>query len=567
MSPAEPEAGGGGLALSPGEPRATREEWEAAAAAVLRKARRLGPDDPDSAVWGALTHSTLDGVPVPPLGTPDALPGAISAARPLQPGGRDVRVELFGDDPVRVNREALADLDGGATSLWLHADGGTDLAAVLDGVLLDLAAVVLDPGDDVLDAAQAFLGVLGDTEPAAGTSLGAPAHADDEVLVEVARLARAAGTLAVTIDASAVHDRGASEAQELGWSMAAGVRVLRVLDAAGVAPEEAAGLLEFRYAATDEQFVTIAKLRAARRLWLRVLALCEAPAVPQRQHAVTSAPMMSKYDPWVNMLRTTVAAFSATAGGADAVTVRSFDAPLGRPDAFGRRIARNQMALLLSESHVGQVTDPAGGAWAVERLTDDLAQAGWSVLQDVDAGADLDAAIADTVARRDQEVATRRRTITGLTEFPSRDEALPSRDPGPETVEVRRYGAAFEALRDRPASTPVFLATMGSVAEHTARATFASNLLAAGGIEVQSAGATDGVDDVLATYAGQQAVCLAGSDAAYADWGSDLVARLREAGARHVIVAGRPADLGVDDSCVLGVDALAFLTRTREVLG
>ena len=274
--------------------------------------------------------------------------------------------------------------------------------------------------------------------------------------------------------------------------------------------------------------------------------------------------MMSRYDPWVNMIRTTVAAFAATVGGADAVTVQPFDRPLGRPDAFGRRVARNQMALLLDESHVGTVIDPAGGAWAVERLTQDLAVAGWEFLQALDGGASLDDAVAAVVAERDRQVATRRRPLTGLTEFPHLAETLPERSGEPD--DVRRYGAAFEALRDEPATSPVFLATMGSVAAHTARATFAANLLAAGGIAVVVAGPTRDADGVLAAYDGQAVACLAGPDAAYDEWGADLVARLREAGARHVIVAGKPRDLDVDDSCAVGVDALAFLRRTREVL-
>ena len=338
----------------------------------------------------------------------------------------------------------------------------------------------------------------------------------------MARLALDAGVAAVVIDASAVHDRGASEAQELGWSMAAAARVLRVLEQAGIPVAESAGLVEFRYAATDEQLVTIAKLRAARLLWVRVLELSGAPAearLGQRQHAVTSRPMMSKYDPWVNMVRSTVAAFAATVGGADAVTVQPFDRPLGRPDAFGRRVARNQMALLLDESHVGTVTDPAGGAWAVERLTHDLAAAAWEFLQALEGGASLDDALAATSAERDRQVATRQRPITGLTEFPNLSEALPERADEPD--DVRRYGAAFEALRDEPAASPVFLATMGSVAAHTARATFAANLFGAGGVDVVTAGPTNDADGVLAAYAGQPVVCLTGPDAAYDGWGAD----------------------------------------------
>ena len=131
---------------------------------------------------------------------------------------------------------------------------------------------------------------------------------------------------------------------------------------------------------------------------------------------------------------------------------------------------------------------------------------------------------------------------------------------------MRRYAAPFEALRDEPAAAPVFLATMGTVAAHTARASFATNLFAAGGVAVDLAGPTDGVEQVLAAYDGQAVACLAGPDPAYAEWGADLVAALREAGASWVIVAGKPGDLGVDDSCAMGVDALDFLTRTREKL-
>jgi methylmalonyl-CoA mutase len=556
----------GSLALLlPGDEHG-RAEWEKAAADVLRRSGRLSVDDPDSLVWDRLTHKTLDDIPVAPLGTTDLPEGIGSEVRPARSGGWDVRVEVRGADSERLNAQALADLDSGATSLWIRAPADADLPTLLDGVLLDLAPVVLDAPDDPLHAARALLGHLDGTSPAEGTNLAVPATADDETLAEAARLARDAGVLGIVVDGTPVHDRGASDGQELGWSMATAARVLRTLGAAGFGVEEAARLMEFRYAATDEQFPSIAKLRAARRLWARVLSLSDADPVPQRQHAVTSRPMLSKYDPWVNMLRSTVAAFAAGAGGADAVTVVPFDSPLGRPDAFGRRIARNTSAILLAEAQLGRVADPAGGSFAVERLTHDLCLAAWEVLGDLDAGGSIDERIEATVARRDAEVATRRNPITGLTEFPHLGETLPSREPDPVAPEVRRFGAAFEALRDDPARRPVFLATLGQVAAYTARATFATNLLAAGGIEVRPAGATAGVDDLLAAYDGQPVVCLAGTDAAYAEWGVDAVAALRGAGARHVIVAGRPDGLDVDDSCARGVDALAFLHRTREKL-
>jgi methylmalonyl-CoA mutase len=280
------------------------------------------------------------------------------------------------------------------------------------------------------------------------------------------------------------------------------------------------------------------------------------------------------------MLRTCVAAFAAGVGGADAVTVLPFDAALGLPDAFSRRIARNTSALLISESHLSRVADPAGGAFAVEKLTDDLAVAGWAELDRIEGSGGVLAALADgslpgriaeVAEARDVQVARRTRPLTGLSEFPNLHETLPERAPyaaGAPTV--RPYGHAFEALRDEPAAGAVFLATMGTVAAHTARATFASNLFAAGGIDVVNAGRHDDLAAVLASYAGpdggQPVVCLVGADAAYDAWGAALVAALREAGARWVIVAGKPGDLGADDACAMGVDALDFLTRTREKL-
>jgi len=566
--PTELEPEQGSLDLASPEDSYTRADWEAATAAVLRKTKRMSGDDDDALVWEKLTRTTLDEIRIAPLGTPALLEDLQTAGRPTRTGEWDIRAHLTvaDGDAKELNGAAQVDLNGGVTSLWLEVDGDTDLAVLLDGVLLDLAPVVLDAGDDQVRVARAFLDLLGETTPAPGTNLGGR----DATLVDVARLAQEASVLGVVVDATIAHDQGASDAQELGWSMAVGAAYLRELTEAGFTVDEAAGLMEFRYAATDEQFPTIAKLRAARRLWARVVELSEGIHTQQRQHVVTSRPMMSKYDPYVNMLRTTVAAFAAGVGGADAVTVLPFDSPLGRPETFGRRIARNTSALLMHESHVAKVADPGGGAFAIEKLTDDLAVAGWAELgrieEDGGVGSGFQARVDEVVAKREIETAKRKRPITGLTEFPNLAEQLPERtSTGSAAETVRRYGASFEALRDQPVKAPVFLATLGTVAAHTARATFASNLFAAGGIAVEPAGATAGVDELLTAYAGQSVVCLAGSDTTYAEWGSEAVAALREAGAQHVIIAGKARD-DVDDACATGIDALDFLTRTREVL-
>ena len=250
----------------------------------------------------------------------------------------------------------------------------------------------------------------------------------------------------------------------------------------------------------------------------------------------------------MNLLRTTVAAFAAGVGGADAVTVLPFDSPLGRPDAFGRRIARNISRPADRRVPRRRVTDPAGGAYAVEKLTDDLAAPAWDVFGRIEDrartwprhGRGRRGRGATGRSRR------RRRPITGLSEFPNLAEAAARaasrRD---RATGVRRYGAAFEALRDDPPSAHVFLATLGPVAAHTARAGFATNLLAAGGVAVDVAGATAGVDDLVAAYAGQRGrlpgrhrrgVRRVGREAA--------AAPCARPARRRVVLAGKPADVG-----------------------
>ncbi|GAA1925487.1 methylmalonyl-CoA mutase family protein [Nocardioides hwasunensis] len=562
--------------------------WEAATAAVLRKARRLGEDAPDADVWSALTRTTLDGIAVAPIGQASDLEGLTTAGRPARAGAWDVRTSLVGDDAAAVNEAALVDLDNGATSLHLDLAHGTDLAAALRGVLLDLAPVTLERPDATQSEALARLLEETPGDPHPGSNLSAdPATAlalgdgvdDGSTLVEgfvaTVRRAQALGVLGAVVDGTALHDLGASDAQELGWTMAVGVHYLRLLTEAGLPVDEAAGLIEFRYAASDEQFPTIAKLRAARRLWARVLEASDCSDVPQRQHVVTSRAMMGKVDPWVNMLRGTVAAFAAGVGGADAITVVPFDERLGQPDALGRRIARNTSSLLIEESHVAAVTDPAGGSYAVERLTDDLAVAGWAELGRIEsdggvgqqAAAGVKERVSAVRAEREAGIADRSRPLTGISEFPNLAETLPEREPWSRAGV--HYGQAYEDMRAAPAVQPVFLATMGTVAAHTARATFATNLLAAGGVAVEAAGATSDVASVTTAYAGQPVVCLAGTDAAYAEWGADLVAALRAAGAAYVVLAGKPGErtvTEVDDSCAMGVDALGFLGRIREEL-
>ena len=288
--------------------------WESDAAAVLRKAHRLAPDAPDNLAWSGLATTSLEGVVIPPLGTaaraPVPPPGVRGGAHGSTTGW-DIRA-LFADcSATRVARDAMADLEGGVTSLWLTVggDGVTldDIPAALAGVYLESAAVVLRPTGtvDETEAATRFTKLVEQQHisPAAGTNLGADPISRgirrrariDAVTVgqqigRLADIASGAGVAALVVDATTAHDLGAAEVAELGYSMALAVHYLRALVAAGLDLASSLELLEFRYTATVDQFLTIAKLRAARALWQRVTELCGLPsALPQRRASAQAA--------------------------------------------------------------------------------------------------------------------------------------------------------------------------------------------------------------------------------------------------------------------------------------
>ncbi|MFE3824800.1 methylmalonyl-CoA mutase family protein [Streptomyces sp. NPDC059092] len=622
-----------GLSLAAEFPDATREQWQNLVSGVLRKS---GRDAEGAAAEEALSTPLQDGLFTRPLytaqdapaGARDGAAGGFPGFAPFTRGGRplggavagwDVRQRHARPDPALTNEAVLSDLENGVTSLWLAvgADGVPvpELAAALDGVYLDLAPVALDAGDEFGPAALELLRIYderGVPREAARGTLGADpvgrfARTGQEVTGRTAEAAALAarcdrdhpGVRAIAVDALPYHEAGASDAQELGCSLATGVGWLRDLTASGLSVDAACRQLEFRYAATADQFLTIAKLRAARRLWARVAEVSGAgpAAAAQRQHAVTSTVMMTRRDPWVNMLRTTVAALAAGVGGADAVTVLPFDHALGLPDAFARRIARNTSTILVEESHLGRVIDPAGGSWYVERLTDELAHAAWAWFQEIERAGGQRAALrsglvgerlAATWAERSAKLATRREPITGVSEFPQLSEAPVEREapPAPPTggLPVVHRDEAYEELRARSdahlaatgARPRVFLAALGPAAAHTARATFATSLFQAGGIEPVHEPVTVDAATVADAFtrSGAGVACICSSDALYAEGAAPVAEALRSAGARRVFLAGRPGEqretyvrAGVDDFVVAGGDAIAVLTSVLDRMG
>ena len=585
------------LALWTG-PAVNASDWERAAADVLS---RLGRPPAGAAVPDLLAGTTIDGVTIPALGIgtaavsdPGAEPYVRGTPARLQNVRWDVRTQIVQPDPGRAAAAAIDDLTNGGTSLWITVGGNgsrlDDLPLVLDEVYLDLAPVVVQAtgGVTAVEAAWALAELLPRTDGVhPSTNLGADpvgrairtgSQPVPGELAEIVELALRSGVRAAVVDGTVAHEAGAAEVGELGYSIAVGVAYLRQIVAAGVPVERALSLLEFRYAATADQFLTMSKFRAARVLWHRVAQLSGVAAGgAQAQHAVTSWPMMTRYDPWTNLLRTTVGAFAASVGGADAITVQPFDAALGMPDSLGRRLARNTSALLLDESHIATAVDPVGGAPAVETLTAELAAAGWAEFQEIEAAGGILAAVVDgalprrwarTANERRQRTAFRLQPITGISEFPQRGELLLSR-PSYPVAQASGWAADFEAMRDMPMSRTVFIATLGPVASYGPRAAFAGNVLAAGGVETVIAGPNDSIEDLMVRYDGSGVVALAAADRVYATDGPAAVWALRTAGARWIILAGPPTpemEQLVDDSITPGDDVVAFLHRTRAHL-
>lgn len=592
----------------PGDTDSDIARWRTAVAGVLAKSTRRDPADLPAEAERLLDSPTYEGFPIRPLYTSlDALPEpALPGQWPYVRGGdalRDVKsgwrvAEVFptnGTSAADANGAVLLALTEGVSALVLRVGGAAaELDRLLDGVFLDLVPVVLDAGADYAAVSDAVLALLTDldddqrsrlsvdlgADPLTAALSARPAPGIADVVAAAAKVTGYQGRVrAITVDGPAFHDLGASASWELAGSIAAAVGYLRVLGEGGIAPGDALRQISFRFGADDDQFMTIAKLRAARQLWARVAEVVGDPdAGAARLHAVTSLPMMTRRDPWVNMLRTTLAAFSAGVGGADTVLVHPFDVAIpggfpGTAASFARRIARNTQLLLLEESHIGRVLDPAGGSWFVEDLTKALAEQAWKHFQDIESRGGFEGArdyvvaqIKEVAERRADDIAHRRTALTGVNEFPNLAE--PPLPQGDSLEAVVRYAAGFEALRDRSdaflertGSRPkALLLPLGPLAEHNIRSTFATNLLASGGIEA------------VTEDAGAKVAVICGTDARYGTEASAAVDAARKAGVAHVLLAGpekavAEADSKPDGYLTAKIDAVEALSDLLTRLG
>jgi methylmalonyl-CoA mutase len=604
-----------------------RAQWRRAVAEVLAKGGRRGAGELGEEPERLLDSETYEGFPIHALytaldGLPEpALPGDWPYVR-----GADARRDVlsgwkvaesfpapgFSGTAADGNAVVLDALVQGVSGLVLRIGTAgiavSDLDRWLEGVYLELAPVLLDAGDELPSAAAAMSALVagaGDDKRAAmSIDLGAdpvtaglsdrPAATVADVVSVAKGLAGRPGVRTITVDGPTFHNRGANAGWELAGVVAAATDYLRLLTDAGISVPDALDQISFRLVADDDQFMTIAKMRAARRLWGRVAdALGHPRGGAARIHAVTSLPMMTQRDPWVNMLRTTIAAFAAGVGGADTVEVLPFDIaiPGGFPGTrvdFARRIARNTQLLLLEESHLGRVLDAAGGSWYVEDLTETLAAQAWSNFQDIEsrggfrvAQDHIAAQIDEVGTRRTADIAHRRTAITGVNEFPNLAErplAVAS-----DSLAVQRYAREFEAVRDRSDAylartgvrPRVLLLPLGPLAENNIRATFAANLLASGGIEAVNPGTvTADALQAVARDAGTAVAVICGTDARYGSEAGVVVAAARAAGIEHVLLAGPekavadvPSEGRPDGFLTARIDAVQALSALLTRLG
>ena len=568
-----------------------------------------------------LVAKTYDGTAVQPLYAP-----AAAAPQPgrAHSGPWAILARVDAADPKTANELALTDLENGAGGLQLAFAGsagayGFGLPATEAAIEAALAGVFLHarapPEIDAPGHSRAAATALAahvakqkvdpkatlisfGLDPLGGLARGAATQPFGEIAAHMADAVKAlsgagfAGPFCVA-DARIVHAAGGTEAQELAYAISAALAYLRALEDGGLSLDAAAAAISFRIAVDADEFLGVAKLRALRRLWARVEEACGLAPSPALVHAETAWRMMTRRDPYVNMLRATVAVFSAAIGGADRISVLPFTQAVGLPDEFARRVARNTQLVLLEESNLDKVADPTAGAGGFEVLTAELCDKAWALVQQTEKAGGLAAQIASgalkadvekAAAERAKNVARRKDALTGASEFPNiAEKPVTVLAPAPTTQAVagalaaHRLSEPYEALRDKSDALAakgkrpsVFLANIGPIAAFTARATFAKNFFEAGGVEAPGNDGFASADAAAEAYAqsGAPIACICSSDAVYAEQAEAVARALKAKGAKLVILAGRPGDkeaayaaAGVGDYIFAGADVLGCLNR------
>ncbi|WMT77895.1 methylmalonyl-CoA mutase subunit beta [Bradyrhizobium sp. Ash2021] len=597
---------------------ATYDDWRKLVDGVLK-----------GAPFEKLVGKTSDGLKIDPI-YPRAKGATPVAARPAAAPWQ-IMQRIDHPDAKQANAQARHDLENGATGLTLVFAGANGaygfgleptaeaIEQVLDGIYLDAGiAIELQIGPQSRMAAihvaeyvkrkglsPAACAIRFGLDPLGACAVwGSSPYSWPEIVPAVTGAIKGLAAMGfkgpfAAADGRVIHDAGGSEVQELAFVLASGVAYLRAIEQAGVTLEDAQGMVYARLSADADQFLTLAKFRALRLLWARIEQACGLTPKPLYVAADTAWRMLTQRDPYVNMLRATMATFSAGLGGANAITVLPHTLALGLPDPFARRAARNTQLVLLEESNLAKVSDPAAGSGGIETLTKQLCETAWALFQEIEKAGGLFASleqnliqrkVAATRAVREANIARRRDVLTGASEFPNLHEAeVAVLDAKPvalapygearfkfDALPPMRLAAPFEALRDKSdtqlkntgARPRIFLANLGTPTNFTARAAFAKSFFETGGIEaLDTPGFTEPIALAAAFKASGAAVaCLCSSDRVYAALAGAAAKALQAADAKHIYLAGRPGGqeaglraAGVGDFIFAGGDALATL--------
>ncbi len=409
----------------------------------------------------------------------------------------------------------------------------------------------------------------------------------------------------IHVGGNLVHDAGASVTQALAFILAQGNEYLAQLIELGTEPEKILPHMQFQFSVGSSYFMEIAKLRAARMLWSRIIeAWSEKAALKHAMfiHTNTSSWNQTVYDPYVNILRGTTESMSAVIGGTDSLTVRPYDAPFRLPDAFSNRIARNTQVVLKEESYLDKVIDPGAGSYYIEKLTATLMEGAWELFLQVEEKGGfhkslidgfIQNAVRESVESRMKNLATRKDILVGTNQYPNLQEKMSSEIgdiPPPvkrlpedqciiEPLDLFRGSRDYENLRlnteKHPGKKPlVFMLTSGNLNMRRARAMFAANFFACAGFEIIDNMGFDSPEEGshAAIDAGADIVVLCSSDDEYPGLAAKVLPLLKD---RCIpIVAGYPREKletlkenGIEHFIHLRSNVLEVLQHFQQLLG
>ncbi len=563
-----------------------------------------------------------------------SLPGQFPFVRGTENGPKDwlVAQDIEFSDTIKASETGRDATERGADALIFnasHVRSGADVTTILTGISTEKTFVGFNSAASYTAHAEYLKEALGedmrklrgmlDFDPLSYVlTNGNFYRTEQEDLAEGADLLKvASGTKdlkVISVNGQIFHNAGSTLTQELAYALAAGNEYLAWYTQNGFTAQEVASRMVFHFAVGGNYFMEIAKLRAARLLWARIVEQYEPATTDACRmfiHASTASWNKTMYDPYVNMLRTTTETMSAAIGQADIISVLPFDLTYQDPDQFSMRIARNQQIILKEESSLNKVADPAAGSYYIENLTASLADAAWKLFLGVeDMGGMLEAIkqgfiqdqVSQSARQKTEDIANRRTLILGTNQHPNTKEQMlekiqmeedsfdetiesePFRKPVYKTLEIFRGSDAFEDLRlateiweDAGNKRPsVFMLTIGNPAMRKARAAFSAGFFGCAGYTIIDntgfADAQQGIEAALASDA--EIIVICSSDEEYAEVAPVIARAVKAADAtKLVVVAGYPKEIieplkesGVDEFIHVKSNALDILAGFQKKL-